>query len=59
MLIKLLQPFPLHPIDQQYFLTANQSYHSQVTPICTLNVEKKAEAVLLYASTSQSTSVTT
>ena len=46
----------LHPIDQHgspcchNFLTANQNYHRQVTPIGALDAEKVAEAVFLYVS---------
>ena len=54
---KQLQLFFPHPTEQQgsfccrTFLTVTQIYHSKVTPICTLHVEKIAEAVVLYVFT--------
>ena len=51
---KLLHLFPSHPLDEQgsprcyTFLTVTLSYHSKVTPIGTLHVEKIAKAVLVY-----------
>ena len=51
---KLLQQFSLHPMDQQEspcchnFLTVTQSYHSSVTPVGTLHVEKISASFLLY-----------
>ena len=51
---KLIQPFSLHPMDQQWspwwnnFLTFPPSYHNKVTPISALHADKVAEAVWIY-----------